>query len=142
MFSDNLVQMRKLHHMTQEDLAEKVGVTRQAVAKWESGESIPDLEKSRLLAQTLEVSLDELVNHEPDDNLGLGLAPKGKHLFGIVTVGDKGQIVIPAKARKLFNISPGDNLVVLGDENQGMAILKEEYFLQIANAIKNFNQEK
>ena len=142
MFSDNLVQMRKLHHMTQEDLAEKVGVTRQAVAKWESGESIPDLEKSRLLAQTLEVSLDELVNHEPDDNLGLGLAPKGKHLFGIVTVGDKGQIVIPAKARKLFNISPGDNLVVLGDENQGMAILKEEYFLKIANAIKNFNQEK
>lgn len=142
MFSDNLVQMRKLHHMTQEDLAEKVGVTRQAVAKWESGESVPDLEKSRLLAQTLEVSLDALVNHEPDDNLGLGLAPKGKHLFGIVTVGDKGQIVIPAKARKLFNISTGDNLVVLGDENQGMAILKEEYFLQIANAIKNFNQEK
>ena len=142
MFSDNLVQMRKLHHMTQEDLAEKVGVTRQAVAKWESGESVPDLEKSRLLAQTLEVSLDELVNHEPDDNLGLGLAPKGKHLFGIVTVGDKGQIVIPAKARKLFNISTGDNLVVLGDENQGMAILKEEYFLQIANAIKNINQEK
>jgi AbrB family looped-hinge helix DNA binding protein len=128
--------------MTQEDLAEKVGVTRQAVAKWESGESVPDLEKSRLLAQTLEVSLDELVNHEPDDNLGVGLAPKGKHLFGIVTVGDKGQIVIPAKARKLFNISTGDNLVVLGDENQGMAILKEEYFLQIANAIKNFNQEK
>ncbi len=142
MFSDNLVQIRKLHHMTQEDLAEKVGVTRQAVAKWESGESVPDLEKSRLLAQTLEVSLDELVNHEPDDNLGLGLAPKGKHLFGIVTVGDKGQIVIPAKARKLFNISTGDNLVVLGDENQGMAILKEEYFLQIANAIKNINQEK
>ncbi|MBR1571498.1 MAG: helix-turn-helix domain-containing protein [Lachnospiraceae bacterium] len=142
MFSENLVQMRKLHHMTQEDLAEKVGVTRQAVAKWESGESVPDLEKSRLLAQTLEVSLDELVNHEPDDNLGLGLAPKGKHLFGIVTVGDKGQIVIPAKARKLFNISTGDNLVVLGDENQGMAILKEEYFLQIANAIKDINQEK
>ena len=142
MFSENLVQMRKLHHMTQEDLAEKVGVTIQAVAKWESGESVPDLEKSRLLAQTLEVSLDELVNHEPDDNLGLGLAPKGKHLFGIVTVGDKGQIVIPAKARKLFNISTGDNLVVLGDENQGMAILKEEYFLQIANAIKDINQEK
>ena len=142
MFSDNLVQIRKLRHMTQEDLAEKVGVTRQAVAKWESGESVPDLEKSRLLAQTLEISLDELVNHEPDDNLGVGLAPKGKHLFGIVTVGDKGQIVIPAKARKLFNISTGDNLVVLGDENQGMAILKEEYVLQIANAIKNFNQEK
>ena len=136
MFKDNLIELRKLHHMTQETLAEKVGVTRQAVAKWESGESIPDLEKSKLLAQALEVSLDELVNYEPDDNMGLGPAPRGKHLFGMVTVGDKGQIVIPAKARKLFNISPGDDMIVLGDENQGLAVIKAEYFLSMANIIK------
>ena len=36
-------------------------------------------------------------------------------MFGAVTVGEKGQIVIPAKARKIFNIRPGDSLVVLGD---------------------------
>ena len=141
MFSENLVQMRKLLSMTQEDLAEKVGVTRQAVAKWESGESVPDLEKSKLLAEALGVSLDELVNHEPEDNLGLGLAPKGKHLFGIVTVGDKGQIVIPAKARKLFNIAPGENLVVLGDENQGIALIKSEHFLSMANMINKLKKE-
>ena len=40
MFKDNLVQMRKMKQMTQEDIAEKVGVTRQAVAKWEAGETI------------------------------------------------------------------------------------------------------
>ncbi len=142
MFSDNLMQMRKLHHMTQEDLAEKVGVTRQAVAKWEAGDSVPDLEKSRLLAQALEVSLDELVNHEPEDNLGMGLAPKGKHLFGVVTVGDKGQIVIPAKARKIFDISAGDNLVVLGEENQGIALMKADHFLSMANMIKNLKPDK
>ena len=51
----------------------------------------------------------------------------------MVTVGDKGQIVIPAKARKLFNISAGDRLVILGDENQGIAILKSEMFLTVAN---------
>ena len=141
MFSENLVQMRKLLSMTQEDLAEKVGVTRQAVAKWESGESVPDLEKSKLLAEALGVSLDELVNHEPEDNLGLGLAPKGKHLFGIVTVGDKGQIVIPAKARKLFNLAPGENLVVLGDENQGIALIKSEHFLSMANMINKLKKE-
>ena len=141
MFSENLVQMRKLLSMTQEDVAEKVGVTRQAVAKWESGESVPDLEKSKLLAEALGVSLDELVNHEPEDNLGLGLAPKGKHLFGIVTVGDKGQIVIPAKARKLFNIAPGENLVVLGDENQGIALIKSEHFLSMANMINKLKKE-
>ena len=71
-----------------------------------------------------------------DDNLGLGLAPKGKHLFGIVTVGDKGQIVIPAKARKLFKIESGDHLIVLGDEGQGLAILKAKDFLKLADAVK------
>ena len=136
MFKDNLVQLRKLKSMTQEDIAEKVGVTRQAVAKWESGETMPDLEKSRLLAETLGVSLDDLANYEPEDNLNLAVPPKGKHLFGVVTVGDKGQIVIPAKARKLFSISPGDQLVVLGDENQGLAVLKPEVFLEIADAVK------
>ncbi|MBQ1291584.1 MAG: helix-turn-helix domain-containing protein, partial [Lachnospiraceae bacterium] len=119
MFKDNLVQLRKLNRMTQEDVAEKVGVTRQAIAKWESGETIPDLDKCRLLAETFGVSLDDLANYEQENNLGLNLPPKGKHLFGLVTVGDKGQIVIPAQARKLFDISTGDRLVVLGDESQG-----------------------
>lgn len=132
--------MRKLHGMTQEDLAEKVGVSRQAVAKWESGESLPDLEKARILSDVLNVSLDELANHEPEENLGLGLAPKGKHLFGIVNVGDKGQIVIPAKARKIFDIQPGDSLVVLGDEETGIAIMKADYFLSMANMIKQLDK--
>ena len=136
MFSENLVQMRKLLSMTQQDLAEKVGVTRQSIAKWEAGEYFPDLEKSKILADVLGVSLDELANHQPEDNLGLGLAPKGKYLFGMVTVGDKGQIVIPAKARKVFDISPGDSLVVLGEEDQGMALMKADYFLDMANMIK------
>ena len=136
MFKDNLIHMRKMRKMTQEELAEQVGVTRQAIAKWESGETIPDLEKCRLLAEAFGISLDDLANYEPEQNLGLDMPPKGKHLFGMVTVGDKGQIVIPAKARKLFNISPGDELVVLGDESQGMAIIKAQYFLTMADAIR------
>ena len=139
MFKNNLIQMRKMRKMTQEDVAEKVGVTRQAVAKWESGETLPDLDKCRILAELFGVSLDDLANYEPEQNLGLGLPPKGKHLFGLVTVGDKGQIVIPAKARKLFNISAGDQLVVLGDETQGLAIMKAEYFLAIADAVRNMD---
>jgi len=140
MFKDNLVQMRKMKQMTQEDVAEKVGVTRQAVAKWEAGETIPDLEKCRCLAELFGVSLDDLTNFEPKDNLGLSVPPKGKHLFGVVTVGDKGQIVIPAKARKTFGIAAGDQLVVLGDEAQGMAIIKAESFLSIAEAVKKLQQ--
>ena len=137
MFMDNLVHLRKLNRMTQEDVAEKVGVTRQAIAKWESGETVPDLDKCRLLADVFGVSLDDLANYKSDENLGLDLPPKGKHLFGIVTVGDKGQIVIPAKARKLFDISAGDQLVVLGDEGQGLAIIKTQSFLAMADAVRN-----
>ncbi len=48
MFNENLVSLRKLKQMTQEEVAEEIGVTRQALANWESGETVPDLEKSRL----------------------------------------------------------------------------------------------
>lgn len=137
MFRDNLIQLRKMKQMTQEDIAEKIGVTRQSIAKWESGETIPDLDKCRMLAELFEVSLDDLANYTPEDGIELGLPPKGKHLFGVVTVGDKGQIVIPAKARKIFNISAGDQLVVLGDEAQGLAILKSEDFLAFAEMVRN-----
>ena len=136
MFKNNLIQMRKMRRMTQEDVAEKVGVTRQAVAKWESGETVPDLDKCRILAELFGVSLDNLANYEPEENLGLGLPPKGKHLFGMVTVGDKGQIVIPARARKLFDISAGDQLVVLGDEAQGLAVMKADRFLELADLVR------
>lgn len=139
MFQDNLVQMRKMKRLTQEEIeiAEKVGVTRQAVAKWEAGETVPDLDKCKMFAEIFEVSLDDLANYEPKENMGLGLPPKGKHLFGVVTVGDKGQIVIPAKARKIFEISPGDQVVVLGDEMQGLAIIKSEKFLVLADAVRS-----
>ena len=51
----------------------------------------------------------------------------GKYIFGVVKVGDKGQIVIPREARKLYDIKPGDALIVLGDQ-RGMALLKTEIF--------------
>ena len=140
MFSENIVRLRKINQMTQEEIAEAVGVSRQAVAKWERGETIPDLEKCKLLAELFGVSLDDLANYEPEDNMGLDVPPKGKHLFGMVTVGDKGQIVIPAKARKLFDISPGDQLIVLGDESQGMAIMKAKDFLNLANMVRKITE--
>ena len=57
--------------------------------------------------------------------------PKGKHLFGTVRVGEKGQIVIPKQAREIFGISPGDQLVVLGDEETGLALMKNDTFLAV-----------
>ena len=137
MFKDNLIQLRKLKQLTQEDVAEAVGVSRQAIAKWESGETMPDLGKCKLLADLFDVSLDDLANYEPEVNMQLGVPPKGKHLFGVVTVGEKGQIIIPAKARKVFSIKAGDQLVVLGNEGQGLALIKSDEFLTLADAIRN-----
>ena len=131
------MNLRKFHHMTQEELAEKIGVSRQAIAKWESGDTVPDLEKCQLLCEVLGVTLDDLANYEAENNMGMNVPPKGKHLFGIVKVGEKGQIVIPAKARKTFHINTGDSLVVLGDEAQGIALIKGADFLKLAEMIKN-----
>ena len=136
MFSTNLFQLRKALRLTQENVAEKVGVTRQAVAKWESGDSLPDLETGMRLARALGVTLDDLTSYEPKESLGLPLPPKGKHFFGVVTMGEKGQIVIPAKARKIMGIDPGDQLVILGDEGQGLAIMKTEILLQFSENVR------
>ena len=51
----------------------------------------------------------------------------GKYIFGVVKVGDKGQIVIPKDARKIYDIKPGDSLMMLGDE-RGIALLKTDIF--------------
>lgn len=80
--------------------------------------------------------MDDLVNYDKDENLGVGVPPKGKYMFGMVKVGDKGQIVIPVKARKIFDIKPGDNLVILGDEESGIAILKEVDLLAMMQPAK------
>ena len=141
MRKNNLAQLRKLHSMTQEDLAGKVGVSRQAIAKWEAGETLPVIEKGRLLAEALGVSLGDLTSFEPEQNMGLRVPPKGKTLFGIATVGDKGQIVIPAKARKVFDIRAGDQMVVLGEQDSGLAVMKAEGFLKLADAIRRDMKE-
>lgn len=137
-FAENLIELRKLNDMSQEELAYTIGVSRQTLSKYETGESVPDIEKCKLLADAFSVTIDDLINFEKNENsLGLGVPPKGKHIFGMVKVGDKGQIVIPAKARKVFDINPGDNLVILGDESQGIAIIKEDGILGMLNNARN-----
>ena len=136
MIGKNLQKLRKQKNMTQEALAEQVGVARQTIAKWETGESVPDLEMAAKLASVMEVSLDDLTNapeYELDGHPGM----RGKHMFGLVTVGDKGQIVIPVRARRVFHINPGDQLMVLGDENSGIALVNARYFLEIAEGMQN-----
>lgn len=57
----------------------------------------------------------------------------GKYIFGVCKVGERGQIVIPKEARKVFNIDPGDSLLLLGDEKKGLALVKTEVFSAFAD---------
>ncbi len=136
MIGKNLQKLRKQKSLTQEALAEAVGVARQTIAKWENEESTPDLEMSGRLAEALAVRLDDLVN-APEGELDSRPGMRGKHMFGLVTVGDKGQIVIPVRARRVFNIKPGDQLMVLGDESSGLALVNAQFFMSVAEGINN-----
>ncbi len=131
---DNIFATRQAANMTQERLAEAVGVSRQTVAKWESGETSPDLEHAAALAEALGCTVDALVTFD-SKGTGIGVPPRGKHLFGSVKVGERGQIVIPKEAREVFGICPGDKLVVLGEEGQGLALCKEAEFMAGVEAV-------
>ena len=61
--------------------------------------------------------------------------PDGKHLFGMVRIGEKGQIVIPKEARQIFGVQPGDTLLILGDEETGIIITKPDVLRDAANEI-------
>lgn len=65
--------------------------------------------------------------------------PKG-HYAWTATVGEKGQIVIPKQAREIFDIRPGDTLLILGDEKRGLAIPPKGQFSTIAQAV--FGEEE
>lgn len=110
-------------------MAEKISVSRQAYAKWEKGETVPDVERCQKLAELYGVTIDSLVNYS--DKIGtttLTPGPKGKHIFGTTKINDRGQVVIPKKARELFGINNGDSLVVLGDEAEGIALINADIF--------------
>ncbi|MCI8378198.1 MAG: helix-turn-helix transcriptional regulator [Lachnospiraceae bacterium] len=134
MIKNNLVCLRKINGYSQEEIAEKIGISRQAYGKWEKGETVPDVEKCGLLASFYGITIDDLVHTTRADNgKMLPPPPKGKHIFGTATVSNRGQIVIPQQARMIFEIKGGDRLVVLGDEAEGIALVKEKTFMDRMN---------
>ena len=138
MISENLLALRKMKKLSQEQAAEAAGVSRQAYTRWEKGETVPDIKSCMALADFYGVSLDELVNFSGQKNGNLPVPPRGKHLFGVVSVGEKGQIVIPKKARDVFGIKAGDRLVVLGDEQQGIGLMPEKKMRDFMQAVREF----
>lgn len=135
MLSDNILMLRNLKGYSQEEVAERIGISRQAYAKWEKGETIPDVERCMKLADLYGTTVDNLVRPAAKvGNAVLSPGPKGKHIFGTVKINCRGQIVIPKAAREIFDLNKDDTLVVLGDESEGIALIKTEVLEKRLNA--------
>ena len=120
--------LRNIHGYSQEEIAEKINVSRQAYAKWEKGITIPDVEKCFLLAEIYGTTVDNLIRTETAEGIGMiPPAPKGKNIWGSVTINDRGQIVIPKGARDKFGLNGGQRLIV-GSDEIGIALIPAEKF--------------
>ena len=86
-FNENLKYLRKEERMTQEDLAEKLNVSRQAVTKWESGQSLPDIENLKQMADLFGVTMDSLVGNitsKKENRLNKKINDIGYFIFGAI----------------------------------------------------------
>ena len=128
MLRDNLIVLRNMYGMSQEEIAGKIGISRQAYAKWESGATVPDIEKCKRLADFYDVTIDSLLKTETEDKIGIiPPTPKGKNIWGSVTINERGQVVIPKAAREKFNWNGGQRMIVLSDD-EGIALIPAETF--------------
>ena len=128
MLKENLVMLRNIHGYTQEEIAERIGISRQAYAKWENGATVPDIEKCSLLAKIYGTTIDSLVRTESLEGIGeLPPAPIGKNIWGFATVGEEGRIDLPEGVMERFSLTEGQRLVVMSDEH-GIALIPEHYF--------------
>jgi AbrB family looped-hinge helix DNA binding protein len=128
MLKENLIMLRNIHGFSQEEIAEKIGISRQAYAKWENGATVPDIEKCMRLAEVYGVTIDSLVKTTTLDGKEVLPPPPGKNIYGSVTINERGQLVIPKEVRENFGLTGGQRLIVLTDDKEGIALIPSEMF--------------
>ncbi len=89
MLSEKIVTLRRKHGMSQEQLAEKVGVSRQSISKWEGGLSTPELDKLKALSECFHITLDELTGDQELKSVSDNTEPKGHNATNKTTAKDK-----------------------------------------------------
>ena len=118
--AENLRVLRQKSGYSLEEVAELTDVSRQAVSKWETGESLPDLPNTLKLATLYKVSLDELVLQKLPEK---SKQQSGK-VMGMLEVGSAGQIHLPDEVMSLFDIHTGESVLLFANKAQGIAIMK------------------
>ena len=132
--SVGIKQLRNMMKMTQEELAERMSVSRQTVAKWENGESVPDIIKCSELAKIFNLSLDDIaaVFIESDDNTQA--RPKDDFFFGTCVIKNN-NIALPESALRQFRFHNGDEFLLLGDSSQSLVLISKAGFSSYASKI-------
>lgn len=126
--AENLRIMRQKYGYTLEALAEIIAVSRQTVAKWEAGDSHPDIVNCIKLASLYKISLDELVNKPLLAVQKNDFAPEGDKICGVLDISDEGKVTLPKPVLDMFDIKYGDKVLLLADKRQGMALVKCSQF--------------
>ncbi|SEQ08975.1 looped-hinge helix DNA binding domain-containing protein, AbrB family [Lachnospiraceae bacterium RM5] len=143
MLSENLIMLRNIHGFSQEEVAEKIEISRQAYAKWENGKTIPDIEKCSKLAELYGVTIDSLIKTEQlEDGRVILPPPKGKNIWGSVVINERGQVVIPKAAREHFNLTPGQRLILLSEDGEGFALVPADMFEKKMEELTKFASTK
>ena len=124
--------------LTQEDLAEKINVSRQTISKWELGQTLPDIYNCQELCKIYNISLDELLQND-------NIAPNEKFMFGYCKIDNDKKLQLPAECLEKMNYKVGDVLLCLGDLKQGIAFVKaedyEHFAQEILKAKEKFNND-
>lgn len=142
MLKDNLALLRNIKGFSQEQVAQRIGVSRQAYAKWENGATVPDVEKCASLADLYGTTVDALLKTTPIEGVGvLPPGPPDKDIWGTVTMNDRGQLVIPKAAREKFGLKAGDRLVVCSDA-MGIALIPVDRFQEQMTRFMRFITEE
>ncbi len=138
MLKDVLKNLRKANHISQEYLSSELNVSRQTIAKWEKGESVPDIYSLQKLCQIYNVSIDEVLNSDKVD--AKYAKPLDKFCFGYVTVDEKGKITLPSVALNTFKLKEGSKLILFGDLKQGLALVDPLSLEQLAQEAINLKE--
>ena len=111
-----------------EAIAEIISVSRQSAAKWEAGDSVPDIVNCVKLASLYKISLDELVNRPLRDAIDNDCIPEDGRICGVLEISLENTIRIPDAVMEMFNIQRGGKLLLLADKKQGLALVKCSQF--------------
>ena len=126
--ADNLKLLRHKNGYTLEAIAEIISVSRQSVAKWESGDSVPDIVNCAKLASLYKISLDELVNKPLETVMDSDFTPEDNRICGVLEVFPENTIRLPPSVMELFDIHCGGKVLLLADKKQGIALVKCSQF--------------